>query len=184
MKKGLNTTDYSMDFELSMRQFFGEQAYHIADQAYDPKYMKRWFIKSVRKMKKDVVKIDTTTRHQERLMSDLDQLEKSIKSSDNQWNIIFRLFFLCSRLLGYDYIGGFSYHIPFYHQTKDQHYWSKAKENKDFHIIDEHSSDLKNTITKQKEIIKSLKSEGYDDFHISLIIGISEYQIKKLKKGI
>lgn len=184
MKHPSKSTDYSMDFELAMRQFFGNTAYHIADGAYDPKFMKKWFVRAVRKMKKDVANLDSTTRHKERLMSDLDILETSLKSNDNQWNLIFRLFFLSSRLLGYDYAEGIRYHIPFYYQSHNQHYYSKSNQEKNFNIIEEHSQDTRNTITKRKEIIKSLQEEGYDDFHISLILGITEYQLKKLKKEI
>ena len=184
MKKIKPEIDYSMDFEVSMRQFFGNNAYHIADGAGNPKFAKKWLIKAVRRMQKDVIALETTTRHKERLMSDLEQIEKSLKESKNEWHTIFRLFFLCSRFLGYDFADGLKYLTPFYHQTLNQHYYSKNNESSDFNTLEEHSKDIKNAVAKQKEIIKSLRKEGNDDFHVSLVLGMSEYRVKKLKKEI
>lgn len=184
MRKAKQELDYSMDFELAMRQFFGDDAYQLAGAAHDEKYVKKWLLKAVRKMQKDVMKLDTTTRHRERLLGDLERLEKYMKASNNEWDIIFRMFFLCSRFLGYDFAQGAIYNSPIYHQSPSQYHWSKRNVSKDYDTLDEHLKDEKNTIKKQKEIIKSLKDEGYDDFHIALILGMSEYQVKKLKKEI
>lgn len=41
------------------------------------------------------------------------------------------------------------------------------------------------TITDmQQELIESLNSRGVSDFHIALVLNTSEYQIKKLRRGI
>jgi hypothetical protein len=135
-------------------------------------------------MQKEVMRLDTTTRHKERLLSDLERLERSIKGFGNEWDIIFRLLFLCSRLLGYDFAQGIVYNNPVYFQSPSQYYSSRRNVKRDSGSLEERFKDEKNTITKQKDIIKSLEAEGYDDFHIALILGMSEYQIKKLKKEV
>jgi DNA-binding CsgD family transcriptional regulator len=42
--------------------------------------------------------------------------------------------------------------------------------------------DEKSTLSVKKEIIEQLKVDGMSDFKISLVLKISEYQVKKLRK--
>src|SRR5260221_8765893 len=181
MKSKDTGVDYSMDFEFAMRQFFGDKAYSTASGAFSLKFVKPWLLRATRKMMKDVEALDSTARHKEMLMSSLERIRESIKNNKNEWEIIFHLFFLCSRFLGYDWIQGARYHIPFYSQTKSQYYWSKRNNSKKFDPLIERQKDEINVIRKQKEIIEQLNSEGYDDFHVSLILGMSEYQVKQVK---
>jgi len=179
----LNHIDHSMNFELAMRQFFGEKAYHIAGGYNNPKYVKQWLKKAIRKMKKDIMNLDTTSRHKETLINDIGRLERNLKSSD-PFEIIIVLFSICSRFLGYDFLKGEKFNIPIYSQNASQYYWSKILKDSSINYSREQSRIQMNIVRKQKEIIKSLLKEGFDDFQISLVLNVSEYQIKKLKKGI
>ena len=49
--------DYSMNFELSMMQFFGDKAHHIASYARNESEVKSWLKKAIKKMMKDVLDI-------------------------------------------------------------------------------------------------------------------------------
>ena len=176
--------DDSLEFELAMRQFFGEKAYHIAGFAGfgDDLMVKKWFLKAIKKIFKDANKLDTTSRHKERIIGDIKDLEREIKKWKNPWSIIYRLFFLCSRLLGYDYINGIIYNAPFYYQTPDQHYKVVANEGKDsLKMFNENQMNFKQ---KQRSIIRMLKREKYSDFEIAMIMNTSEYEIKKTIRGL
>lgn len=176
--------DYSMSFEIAMRNFFGDSAYHIADSAVRLKAIKEWFQKAIRLMKKRVLSLDTTTRHREILSIKLDSLAseiKSLKSAEDTWPIIYSFFSLSASFLGYDYVSGTILHTPFYHQTPAQNYSSKSKSGLGWKILEKQRGNL---MTIKKELISKLKEEGHNTFDISLILNITEYEVKKILKNI
>ena len=176
--------DDSMEFELAMRQFFGDKAYQIAGLAGfgDNLSVKKWLLKAIKQIFKDVNKLDTTSRHKEMMIGDIERLEKEVKKWKNPWSIIYRLFFLCSRFLGYDYVKGITYNTPFYYQTPNQYYKTLSYQGKN--SLQEIQKDEKNFKEKQREIISILKREHYNDFKIAMILNTSEYEIKKINRGI
>ena len=102
----------SMEFEMAMMQFFGEKAHLIASYANNNQLRKKWLLKAVKIMLKKVDEIDTTTRHKKMLLSEIEDLLVKIKKANNAWAIIYRLFSLCSRFIGYDYLKGGIYNTP------------------------------------------------------------------------
>jgi hypothetical protein len=172
-----------MDFEHAMAQFFGIKAEYIANDFYDKRKVNKWFIKAIYKMSKDIQNIDTTTRHKEILMDNLEWVKTDIKEHVEPMIIISHLFMLCSRFLGYDYVKGVSFHTPFYYQTHGQ-YCSHQALNSGKDRLELHRSDHRNILIKQKEIAYNLTKEGFNDFQIGMILGLSEYRIKKMKKGL
>jgi hypothetical protein len=170
--------DYSMHFEHTMMQFFGDKAYQIAGQASNLRSVREWLEKAVRKMMKDVIKIETTVRHRKMLSWELESLQKNLRQLDNPLPLICTLFSLSSRLLGYDYCKGGSYHTPVYHQTPGQYYTVKIWEGGD---VMQNYYDKKDIVSVKQEIIKDLKNKGYDDFKMALALNVSEYEIKKLR---
>jgi RPA family protein len=54
-----------MDFELTMRLFLGDKAYHIAGQENHDKYRREWLLKAAKKILRRVDAIETTTRHKQ-----------------------------------------------------------------------------------------------------------------------
>ena len=168
-----------MLFEGTMKQFFGDKAYHIEDLVSDSNSVKKWLIKATKEIIKKIDKIDTTTHHKKMLLNDAEDLLDGLKNFEgNETNIILQLFSLCSRLFGYDYQKGITYHTPFYYQTNAQH-WNEnlIKENNYFR-------NEKNAIEIRKKIILELKKQGLDNYHISLVFNTNEYQIKKLRKNL
>jgi FMN phosphatase YigB (HAD superfamily) len=174
---------FEMSFEFSMCQFFGNKADGITGEANNKKFRKQWLLKATKAMLRRVNKIETTTRHKKLLMSEIEHLSEKIKESDEaSWEIIFRLFSLCSRLLGYDYHRGAIYNTPIYHQTQGQYYNAKIFEEGGDAL--QHYYDNKDAISARKEVINDLKAKGYDDFKVALILNTTEYQIKKLRKNL
>ncbi len=178
----MDNYDYSMDFEHAMMQFFGDRAYHIASGFGNKRYMKDWLKKAARKMMKDVQRLDTTIRHKEMLFMNLEQIEEFLKN-DRPWLVIVELFYLCSRFLGYDYVRGAKYHIPTYSQNYSQYIRSLATKNKDFSIFREDKKIKDKIISNQRKIVKALRKQKLDTFHIALILNTSEYRIKNLLKS-
>ncbi len=172
-----------MDFELAMRQFFGDNAYQIAGFAgfSDNKYVKSWLIKAVKRMLKDANSLDSLPRHKEILIADLEELEKAIKKWNSPWDMIYRLFFICSRLFGYDYCTGIILYTPFWWQNPSQYDKTKRYQGND--SLKEWKGDEKNFKTKQRAIIDSLKREGFNDFKIAMILNTTEYEIRKIRNS-
>ena len=111
-----------MDFELTMRLFLGEKAYHIAGQERHDKSRREWLQKAAKKILKRVDGLESTTRHEKMLMSEAEHLVESLKGKkQNPWFIVYRLFRLCGRLLGFDFVKGAIVHTPIYHQTASQY---------------------------------------------------------------
>jgi hypothetical protein len=168
-----------MLFESTMKQFFGNKADRIQDSASDLNSIKKWLIKATKEIIKKIDKIDTATRHKKMLLNDAENLLDDLKDFErNKTNVILQLFSLCSKLFGYDYQKGITYHTPFYYQTNAQH-WNEnlIKENNYFR-------NEKNVMEIRKKIISELKKQGLDNYHISIVFNTSEYQIKKLRKNL
>jgi len=171
-----------MDFELTMRLFLGEKAYHIAGQESQDKSRREWFLKAAKKILKRIDDLESTNRHEQMLMSEAEQLIESLKGKiHNPWFIVYRLFRLCGRLLGFDFVKGAIVHTPIYHQTENQYYTSEILTGGD---VMQDYYDKKDTVSTRKRIADQLKKEGMTDFKIALVMNTTEYQIKKLRKGL
>lgn len=178
--KGWRTINYSMAFEIAMMQFFGEKGHHIASHAGNETLTKKWLLKAIQRMMRNVDEIDTTVRHKEKILSDIGHLEDAIKKWDNPEEIIFIFFMLCGKLLGYC---GYKArcHTPVYWQTEDQCFTTAILQGgnaeQDYRI------GRKNIVSVRKKLIQDLKRDGHDDFKISLILNTTEYEVKKLRRS-
>lgn len=171
--------DTGMRFELTMRLLFGDKAYQIAGTEANPKHRKEWLQKSVRKLLRLVDGVDTTLRHKKMLMAELDAINELLKQgNDASWDLVYRLFRLSFRLLGFDYPNGANCHTPIYFQTPDQHFTTLLLSGGD---VNQDYGDKNNAISIRESIVRSLKSGGLDDFKISLVLNISEYEVKKMR---
>ncbi len=171
-----------LDFEMCMSQFFGKKANNIGSKANNKTARKQWLLKATKAMLKRADKIETTTRHKQMLMYEIEYLSKKIKKvNEASWEVIFCLFSLCSYLFGYDYCRGGIYNTPTYHQSKGQYYTVKIFEGGD---VMQDYYDKKDAISVRKKLINDLKEAGYDDFKIALILNTTEYQVKKLRKNL
>jgi DNA-binding CsgD family transcriptional regulator len=170
--------DTAMRFELTMRLLFGDKAAHqIAGLEADPKRRRAWLQKAIRKLMHLVDGLDTTLRHKKIIMAELEAMEELLKESEEaSWDIVYRLLRLSLRLLGFDQ--GAKCHTPVYFQTLDQHFITLLLSGGD---VREHYNEKKNAITIRESVVKGLRAQGLDDFKISLVLNISEYEVKKLR---
>ena len=172
-------TSKELDFETTIQMFLGNKADNIACQVHSMKQRRAWLTKSLRIVLKRIHKLDTTTRHKELLVVFAEaalQAVKSMKMSEEECSVV--LLRLIGSLLGLTR-GEFLY-TPIYCQNPNQHYAEEIYELGG--KVMQPYYDEKNAILVQKRLIAQLKTEGFSDFKISLILGMSEYQVKKLRK--
>lgn len=180
-QEGLGLMDTAMEFELTMRLLFGEKAYHIADFEANPSGRREWLQKSIRKLTRVVNDLDTTHRHKQRLMADLDTISKLLKGiKEPSWDLVYRFLRLVSRLLGYDYVRGAKCHSLLYWQSPEQHLTSHVLSGGD---IMQNYYDRKDAISVRRAVVEDLKSKGLDDFKISLVLNTTEYEVKQLRSN-
>jgi hypothetical protein len=84
-------------------------------------------------------------------------------------------------LVGFDFLRGSILHTPFYYQEVDQYYTGQILNGED---TMQDFYDQKDAVSTQKRLIEQLKEEGFTDFKIALIINTTEYQVKKIRKGL
>jgi len=171
--------DTGMEFEVAMRLLFGEKAYHIAGSELNPASRREWLQKPVRKLLRVVNDLDTTPRHKQVLMSELEAVSKLLKGAeDPSWELVYRLLRLIMQLLGYDFLRGSRCHTVTYHQTPEQHRTSVVLNGGDPMQI---YYDQKNAVAVRQQVIERLKREGLDDFKISLVLNTTEYEVKQVR---
>lgn len=170
-----------LDFETTMKQFCGDKAWHIEDSFSNPTEFRKWLRKCISIAKKKVDKLDTTTRHKEMLMRDIEKLDERIKNNEDPKYIILASFSLISRLLGFDYCKGACLNTPFYYQEPGQHYTQLILEGGD---VMQNYYDQKNLVSIRKKVYKHLKDKGLSDFKIAQVMNTTEYQVKKLKHNL
>lgn len=172
--------DQGMVFELTIRLFLGDKAYHCADAESSIKSKSEWLQKVARRIIRRIDELDTTTRHKQRLASEAERLFEKVHSSKVlDWDVVYILLRLCGRLLGFDYLKGSIVHTPVYYQRHLQYYTSNILQGGD---VMQDYYDQKDMVSTRKQIIKQLKEDGLSDFKIALVLNTSEYQIKKLRK--
>lgn len=167
---------YSLDFEYTLALLFGDEAYQTASFAKNDKFRTKWLRRAVKRMLKDVNSLDTTQRHKEMLVLNLQRIDRHLIKGNNIWEIVYSLFNLSIRFLGYDYHKAQRLITPTYFQTKQQDFWANRYVGEDWQKYEEKRA---NFIAKRMSIILLLKKEGYSDFEVSQIFNTTEYDIKK-----
>lgn len=169
-----------MLFEVSVRTFLGEKAFHIAGQVHSERTRKVWFKKVLTKVVKRVHEIETNTKHKEQLVYWSERSLGVLKGKEyNEQEFTICLLRLVGVLLGFMSVNGAILNTPIYYQTYEQHYTEIINQGGD-PLQDYY--DNKNTISIRRRIVNQLKEEGLTDFDISMVLNTSEYQIKKLRK--
>lgn len=171
--------DAGMRFEMTICLLFGDKAYKIAGTEANAKHRKEWLQKAVRKLLRVVDDLDTTPRHKQMLMTELEAITELLKGAkEASWDLVYRFLRLSIRLLGFDAQGA-KCHTLMYFQTPNQHLTTQLYRGGD---RSQDYNDKMNAIVIRKSIIEDLKAQGMDDFKISLVLNTSEYEIKKLLK--
>jgi hypothetical protein len=171
---------YEMLFETTIRGFLGDKASHIAGQALSEQSRKKWFEKALRKVIQHVQEIDTSTKHKEELYCWSERAFDALRSKPYDESVfVLCMLRLIRSLLGFVGVRPYRIATPAFFQTPPQHYAEVIFEGGD---VMQDYFDEKSTLSVKKEIIEQLKVDGMSDFKISLVLNISEYQVKKLRK--
>lgn len=176
------TEDNSLYFEYTIRQCLGDKAYGIAGEAYSESSRRDWYRKIFKKIVKQVQQIETSTTHKERLSGASEKCLGILKHPYDEMKFTLSLLRFIDVLLGHaGYLRERPCRIatPAYFQTENQNFTERL-------LIDDQSmphGHEKNTAALRRKLISKLKDEGKTTFEISLVFGISEYQVKKLLSG-
>jgi len=166
-----------MLFERTMQSLFGDKAFHIAGQVHTESTRKKWYKKAIIKIIKDIQEIETNTRHKEILAHYSEGALNALAIKPfNEYVLTLNLLRLISAFLGYAGTRSYKVVSPAYFQTPAQQYTQLIMEGGDTDLTNE------NTISAKIRLIKQLKEEGLSYFKISLILNISEYEVKKLRE--
>jgi hypothetical protein len=171
-----------MQFEITMRLLFGEKAYQIAGTEANPKHRREWLRKAVRELLRLVNALDAPARHKKMLMAELDAVSEELKGAAAQpsWELVYRLFRLSMRLFGFDYAAGARCYTPAYWQTPEQRHTERILNGGDPMLS---SQEAKDAISIRGDVVEVLRSRGFDDFKISLVLNTSEYAIRQLRSN-
>ncbi len=169
----------AMHFEHTMCLLFGKKAYQIAGSEVNPVSRRKWLQKAVRELLRVVNSLYTTPRHKQMLMAELEAITQLLKGTkEPPWVLVYRLFDLSFRLLGFD--NGAKCHTAVYFQTQEQYYRAQVLSGGDpMQAYD----DRKDAISVRRSVVRVLKDKGFDDFTISLVLNTTEYKVKQLRSN-
>jgi hypothetical protein len=160
---------------------FGKEAYGIASLEENPSARRKWLLKAIRRLIKEATRIDSTVRHREVLVVELQQVGEQVRTStDPDWHTFYLLLSIVMRLLGYDYGNGERLHTPIYVQDAVQHREAAMAKGK---RSDEYQKDQENVIGIRRQLVRELVEKGHDTFTVSLIMNCSEYEVKKFRSN-
>lgn len=170
---------HEMLFETTIRAFLGERAYHIAGQAHEEKYRLKWYRQVLKKVAKRVQAIDTHAKHKEQLEFFTSQLLTLVNARHLDERVFsWYLLRLVGTLLGFLSLRGSCLANLVYYQDPDQHYTQLMFNGGD---VMQSYYDQQSATAERARLVHQLRGEGLNDFQISLVFGISEYQVKKLR---
>ena len=172
---------FELHFEMTMRSFLGEEADHIASQAFNATSRKKWYAKCLRKVLALVDQLETSTKHKESIVTWTESALSAVTKEFDEQTLLLYLFRLSGALLGFTGTRGAVLYTPVYSQNHSQHYTEVIISGGD---VMQDYYDSKNIIAVQRALVLQLKEEGYSDFKIGQVLSISEYQVKKLRKDI
>lgn len=170
-----------MLFEHTMQLFFGKKANHIAGQINSPRHRREWLGRVVRVLLKRIDALETTPRHRQLLMANVEAIDRILTAdTEPSWELVFGLFAVIGRLLGFDFEGARCHSLAYF-QTPSQHFTTDLLENGQ-PTLDAHAK--QDAITIRSDVIALLKQKGLSDFKIALVLSTTEYEVKKLRKGL
>lgn len=172
---------FEMLFEITIRLFLGDKASHIAGEAHSIPNRKHWYRKVLKTIIRDIQLIDTNTKHKEQLAEN-SEIALRVLNERKYDEAAFTLYLLrlIAALLGLRGVRPCSVATLAYFQTPNQHFTEKILDEE--HSHKECRVEEQNSIAMRKRIVSQLKKEGLSDYQVSLVLNISEYQVKKLRK--
>ncbi|MGD0060923.1 MAG: hypothetical protein ABSD58_16025 [Verrucomicrobiia bacterium] len=170
-------------FELAMRLFFGDKAYHLEESCMAPTRRNQWLRKVFKRITKDFHGLDSAPEHRDALLREANYLTEcrlpKLWGEAPTWGLVYSLLRVIAYLLGYQLLQGRKFCTPTWSQDSGQYYTSKALRGKGWY---EFLPDQRSAIARSAEIVDKLKGEGLDDFQISLVLNTTDYEVKKLKR--
>ena len=181
MKQRKTTREYGMQFECCMRRVFGKDARHIAESCLDGKFRSDWVDRLIKQVTRDTQDLDTTQEHRERISYLLEALRKERWNGDDpSWHLVFDMLILIVELMGYRGVRAERPYTPMYWQSLQTHLdIGNASGN-----CEELQTEFASAAKRRVEVVKYLKHQGLTDFEVAMVLKTSEYDIKRLKKGI
>jgi len=175
--------DATLEFERTLQLMVGDRAYQSAGEEGNATARRARLRELCKLLSRHITELDTTVRHRERLLAEIQYFDHCLKANDNpSREMLYVLLRLVGRLLGHDYYGGVRPHTPIYVQSEDQRFTTALSENDEGPEL---FAALKgNAMTLRRDIVRSLKEKGIDDFTIALVLNTSECQVKKLRRGL
>jgi len=163
-----------------MQLLFGDRAYQIAGMEANWRSRRAWLRRALKLMMREVTSLDTTPRHREMLIAELDAISTLITTSkDASWELVYRFFRVCSRFLGFDYSNGAKCHSVAYWQDAGQRFTSELLAGK----ANPSDDDPQSILALRRAIVAELDVKGIDSFGIGLILNCSEHQVKQIRKS-
>jgi hypothetical protein len=181
MREGKTTWEYGMQFEFCMRKVFGDAAHHIAGLCLNEGVRCEWVHRLLKQLIRDAQDLDTTQEHRERISYLLEALRKDRWGGDDaHWRLVFNLLSLTAGLMGYEGARGERTYTPVYWQSLQAHLDIGNARGK----CDELQEEFVSAAARRVEIVRCLKRRGLTDFEVAMALKTSEYEVKKLKRGI
>ena len=175
------TWEFGMEFEFCMRRVFGNDADHIASGCLNGKFRSEWIRRLLKTLVRDAQEVDTTQHHREHLSHLLETCLKEPWDVDEpSWHTIFELLMLVAELLGYQGVRGERVYTPIYWQELKTHLDICNARGK----ADELQAEFASAARTRAEVVRILKDKGLSDFDVAMALKTSEYEVKKLKRGV
>ena len=170
---------FEMLFETTIRSFLGDKAYHIAGQVHSERDRKEWYRKVIKKIIRQIQRIETSSTHKESLTHWSELSLDALKHPYNEIKFTLYILRLLNALLGYYGLTPYRIATPAYFQTPSQNFTEAMLKGDD-----DMQKRNENTLSIRRKLIGQLKSEGKTYFEISQVLNLSEYQVKKLWRGL
>lgn len=177
----MSIKEYDRLFALTIQSFLGDKnACHIEGGGHSEQGRKGWYQKVLKIVIKKINQIETSTKHQKDLMDSSEQaLEQLSEKAYDERVFTFCLLRLIAALLGLSGIRPYNIATPAYFQTPSQYDTEVTAGGGDALQL---YFDKTDAVSIRQRVVNQLKKDGLTDFKISLVMNISEYQVRKLKK--
>jgi len=168
---------FGMLFEFTIRRVIGHDGYGMAGLVPGSRSHRALLQRVVRVYMKDANGLDTSVERRSSILGSLGRVNEGLKAKGGvpSWELVYELFNLTSRLLGYD--DGFSgekrYRFAHWQSEDDFRRWSTDAFDL-FHAKND-------AVALRRAVVVQLHDAGVDDFKIALVLNTTEYAVKVLR---
>jgi len=168
-----------MGFEVAMRKFFGDKAQFIAGFAFSVRQRNRWLRKVSKRLRKEILELDTDSAHKERLLINIESFEKGIPRKKGEgWYLTFHLLKLVALMLGVFDVSGSRKRTAFYAREPITYYQETTG---DIGTL-ARSKDSGNILALRRISVGHLSDNNVPIEKIALVMNMSVAALKKEMK--